>query len=235
MSTPTPSPTRSLTPGDAGEGFRHYSPERLAAMCDGVFGVAITLLVMTLDLPKPEPGVAAPPLGPRLLAMWPQFETYVICFALVGLFWKIHHNLLTYVKDCDQIFIFLHLFLLLFISFLPFATNVGGDYPLEPAGTICFLGTLALTCGALSLIWSYAAGHRRLLRPDLPEALIRALFRIQWIVLGLLLACLPLMLIDLRLARWASLVTLCARPLLFARMTRGLAFGSSPPAARENA
>jgi uncharacterized membrane protein len=91
---------------------------RLEAFSDGVFAVAITLLV--IDLAVPEPGHEL--LGQQLVSHWPSFAAYVVSFLTIGIIWVNHHNLCRNFAAVDRTMLFLNLLLLFFVVTIPFAT-----------------------------------------------------------------------------------------------------------------
>lgn len=97
---------------------------RLEAFSDGVFAVAITLLV--IDLAVPEPGREA--LGQQLASHWPSFAAYVVSFFTIGIIWVNHHNMFRNFADVDRAMLFLNLLLLFFVVTIPFATATVAAY-----------------------------------------------------------------------------------------------------------
>jgi uncharacterized membrane protein len=100
------------------------SPSRLEAFSDGVFAIAITLLV--LDLGVPEPGDGS--LGHELLAQWPSYVAYVISFLTIGIIWINHHAAFSRLRHVDHSILMWNLLLLLTVSVLPFTTRLMADY-----------------------------------------------------------------------------------------------------------
>jgi TMEM175 potassium channel family protein len=138
---------------------------RLEAFSDGVFAIAITLLV--LDLVIPAGAVAY--LLRSLAGQWPSYLAYVVSFATIGSMWLGHNAVTEYLERVDTSFVRLNMLLLLVISFLPFPTRlfasfIGHDSAERVAVTIYGL-TLFLASGLLSVLWRYAI-HAHLVRPD---------------------------------------------------------------------
>jgi uncharacterized membrane protein len=77
----------TLEDRDEARRTRQVSPNRLEAFSDGVFAIAITLLVLDLKVPAPGSGR----LGHELLAQWPSYAAYVISFLTIGIIWINHH------------------------------------------------------------------------------------------------------------------------------------------------
>lgn len=89
-------------------------PGRLDALIDGVFAIAVTLLV--LDLPRPE---HSEQLARDLLDRWPSYVAYVVSFATIGLVWIEHHGMMSAVRCINRRFLERSLVLLFFVSVVP--------------------------------------------------------------------------------------------------------------------
>jgi uncharacterized membrane protein len=129
--------------------------ERLIFFSDAVFAIAITLLVIDIRLPD----LAGEPGGPAamdvLASLAGRIVTFVLSFAVVGLYWTGHHRIFAAVRDFDGRVVVLNLAFLLFVAFIPFPTAFLGAYGNEPAGPVVY----ALTNAAASLVelvlWLY--------------------------------------------------------------------------------
>jgi uncharacterized membrane protein len=143
---------------------------RLEAFSDGVFAVAITLLVLNIRIP----GLDLPPdklpfdsdLWSKLRDEWPMLAAYVTSFATIGIMWLNHHRLYTYIKRINTGLVLLNLLLLMFIVFLPVPTALLAEYverPDQHAAAIVYSGTLVLTACCFNLLWRYASYHNRLI------------------------------------------------------------------------
>jgi uncharacterized membrane protein len=106
------------------------STSRLEAFSDGVFAIAITLLV--LDIHVPEPGSGR--LGHELLAQWPSYAAYVVSFLTIGIIWINHHAAFSRLRAVDQSILMLNLLLLLSVGILPFTTSLMAAYLKEGSG-----------------------------------------------------------------------------------------------------
>jgi uncharacterized membrane protein len=105
---------------------------RLEAFSDGVFAVAITLLVLNLAVAGPgTPGHLNPPLLRQLGHLWPALAAYVLSFFMIGIIWVNHHVLIRSIKTVDRTLLFLNLVLLLFVVLIPFANATVADYRLS--------------------------------------------------------------------------------------------------------
>ncbi|HEU5230912.1 MAG TPA: TMEM175 family protein [Ktedonobacteraceae bacterium] len=145
---------------------------RLEAFSDGVFAVAITLLVLNIKVPGLEnPGnlLADRDLWAALGNQWPMLVAYVISFATTGIMWLNHHRLFTLIKRTDTPLLFLNLLLLLFIVFIPVPTALLADYLTRPdlhTAAILYSGTFFIAACCFNVLWLYASYHNRLLSRD---------------------------------------------------------------------
>jgi uncharacterized membrane protein len=106
------------------------SPNRLEAFSDGVFAIAITLLVLDLDVPEPGSGS----LGHELLAQWPSYAAYVVSFMTIGIIWINHHAIFGRLRVVDHSILIWNLAVLLTIGVLPFTTSLMAEYLRESSG-----------------------------------------------------------------------------------------------------
>jgi uncharacterized membrane protein len=97
---------------------------RLEAFSDGVFAVAITLLVLKLAVPMPGHGA----LGTQFVSNWPSFAAYAVSFLTIGIIWVNHHSLFRNFAVVDRTLLFLNLLMLFFVVTIPFATAVMAAY-----------------------------------------------------------------------------------------------------------
>jgi len=106
------------------------STNRLEAFSDGVFAIAITLLVLDIHVPKPGHGS----LGHELLAQWPSYAAYVISFITIGIIWINHHAAFSRLRAVDHSILIWNLLLLLSVVVLPFTTSLMATYLKEGSG-----------------------------------------------------------------------------------------------------
>jgi uncharacterized membrane protein len=105
------------------------STNRLESFSDGVFAVAITLLVLGIEVPDVGSHES---LGHALLGNWPQYAAYVVSFLTIGIIWINHHAMIGRLRVADHAILILNLLLLMAIAVLPFATNLVAAYLRHP-------------------------------------------------------------------------------------------------------
>jgi uncharacterized membrane protein len=163
---------------------------RLEALSDGVFAIAITLLVLELAV---EADAADHPLR-SILDEWPSYLTYVTSFLTIGVIWMAHSAIVGGLRAADAILYRLHLLVLLLASFLPFPTKLVGEFfDDEDAQRIAvvFYGlTLLALVISLTLLLRYASMRRELVKEHVDErALAAALhFRPSYVFYGISIA-----------------------------------------------
>lgn len=126
---------------------------RLESFSDGVFAIAITLLVLTLHLP---PTPAAPSTAAQvhdLLAIWPQYAVYFLAFGTIGIMWINHHALLKNVERVTQGILLANLLLLAFISLLPFATEVFAQYGITNVAMVYYGIVMSIISVAYTILY----------------------------------------------------------------------------------
>jgi uncharacterized membrane protein len=103
---------------------RLLSKDRMEGFSDGVFGFAITLLVLDLALG----GTTAKPALDRVLLGWPSFLAFLVSFLTIGASWLAHTAMTDQLERVDPILLRLNLFLLMVVVFLPFPTHLVAEY-----------------------------------------------------------------------------------------------------------
>ncbi|MCH9734394.1 MAG: DUF1211 domain-containing protein [Actinomycetia bacterium] len=155
---------------------------RLEAFSDGVYAIAITLLVLELDIHE-APGR----LLEGLAGAWPSFLAYLVSFAFIGGSWLAHTKLTRLLTAADNILLGLNLLLLLFVAFLPFTTAVLGEH-LNGSGqrvaVIVFGANLTLATALGAVLCSYVVREENLVSDGAqPELRKLTLHRWSWAAL----------------------------------------------------
>jgi uncharacterized membrane protein len=208
---------------------------RLEAFSDGVFAIAITLLILEIRVPV----LGGAPTNRGLLAalgeLWPSMVAFVLSFFVILVMWINHHELLRFVRAVDYPLLFANGFLLLVVTFVPFPTAVLAQHLATPAANTAvavYCGTFVLVSLAWNALLTAVSYRRRLLRSDIPAAVIARVRRAYgvaplvyaasvvvawWSAAGGLVICASL---------WLVWTRLCYR----ADRTLGLARGAAPTA-----
>jgi uncharacterized membrane protein len=130
---------------------------RLETFADGVFAIAITLLVLGIRVPTLDE-----PLGQALAAQWPSFFAYVMSFLTIGIMWVQHHRLFTVIGRSNPTFAIINVIFLMFIAFLPYPTELLAQRVGQPGwllATLLYGGTTVAIAVMYNVIWEYAASR----------------------------------------------------------------------------
>ncbi len=148
----------------AGEGL---TVSRIASFSDAIFAVAITLLILNINLPIIPKGQVSQELGPAVKELVPHFWSFVLSFAVIGVYWMSHHGIFRYIKSSTRSFLWLNLAFMMSIVFLPFSTSMLGQYGSDRLAVMFYAGNLTLTGSLMGLLWWYATSGHRLVSKDL--------------------------------------------------------------------
>lgn len=195
------------------------SKHRLEALADGVFAIAMTILVLEVKVPEIAERRSIEALGRALGHAWPTLLAYFFSFFMLGLFWFWHHRLTAKLRRIDGSILVLNLLFLALISFFPFAAALVGRYLTNPLALMVYLPVMGLILTTQAVTLEVALRHH-LVDPEIPareilQARLRnimgcAIFSFAAIPAALLLG-------------WGSAVTcgICGGGfLLFARFVR---------------
>ena len=133
---------------------------RVEAFSDGVFAIAITLLILEIHVPQPASG----PLGAQLLRQWSSYVSFFISFAFIGIMWINHHRLFTHICRSDNGLLLLNLLLLLGVTFVPFPTAVLAahlGHPDQRLAALLYNGTYVALAIVFNFLWHYASSPQR--------------------------------------------------------------------------
>jgi uncharacterized membrane protein len=132
---------------------------RIVAFTDGVFAIAITLLVLSLEVPSDLVGAG---LHDFLVDSWPQLFAYFLSFAVIGRFWISHHDMFSLLHGFDRRLMVLNLVYLSLIVLIPFPTELLGDFGDRTDAVVLY----AAVVGTASLLTS------RIVRDALQRGLV---------------------------------------------------------------
>jgi uncharacterized membrane protein len=149
----------------AGPKITSMGPGRLHALIDGVFAIAVTLLV--LDLPA-LPG--SHDFVHRLFDQWPTYAAYLVSFASIGIIWIEHHGMMSAVRFINRRFLERTLVFLLFVSVIPWPTKLAADHIRDggsaaAAVAVLYAAVMMLMGLSMAASWRYLSNHAELVAP----------------------------------------------------------------------
>jgi uncharacterized membrane protein len=148
------------------------SKSRLEAFSDGVFAVAITLLVLEISIPAGEN------LWHQLKEEWPSFASFFISFWVIGIIWVNHHGVIDHLKRANRTLLYLNLLVLMSVVLIPFSTALmaehlksGAD---EHVAAAVYAGAFVLMAVTFGSMWEYITRHREKLGVELSDEEVRS-------------------------------------------------------------
>ena len=144
---------------------------RLEAFSDGVFAVAITMLVLEINIPGGEN------LWHQLKEEWPSFASFFVSFWVIGIIWVNHHGVIDHLKRADRGVLYLNLLVLMSVVLIPFSTALmaehlksGAD---ENVAAAVYAGSFVLMAVSFGVLWEYITRHREGLGVELTDEEVR--------------------------------------------------------------
>ena len=138
---------------------------RIEALVDGIFAIAMTLLVLTLTIPAAGKGPIE--VHGLLLGQIDKFFNYALSFILLAIFWIRHNQQFHFIKRTDGKHLWINIFFLMFVALMPFSTSLAGDYSKEPLAEVFFASNILMLGIFLVWNWVYATNHHRLVDSSL--------------------------------------------------------------------
>jgi len=152
------------------------SAERLAALSDGIFAFAMTLLVLDLRLPAAEAIHSERDLAHALISIAPQVVMYLMSFLTLGVFWVGQQTQLNHLERSTRSLTWMHIVFLFAVTLTPFSTHLLAEFSSYRIALLSYWFNIALLGGSLYFTWTCAIGLG-LLKPDMPPAVSTAIKR----------------------------------------------------------
>jgi uncharacterized membrane protein len=149
---------------------------RIEALSDGIFAVAMTILVLGIAVPTAEK-VPAAELPQALRRLAPEVLAYVISFVNLGVLYVGQHNQYHFIRRADRWFIWINIAYLLLISFIPLSTALLGHYPLQRIALAVYGVNVIAATLMLAVHWQYATNHGHLVDRTLDPRIARLAYR----------------------------------------------------------
>ncbi len=152
----------------------HRELDRLIFFSDAIFAIVMTLLILDIRAPDDVPSNRAATEVPILVwALWPKFFSYVLSFLVIGTYWIAHHQTFRYVRSYNRTLLWLNLVFLLSISFIPFPTDLLGEYGELRFSVIFYAASLGMARLLLAVVWWYIVAGPIRTGSDLDPGLAR--------------------------------------------------------------
>ena len=153
----------------------YWGTSRTEAFSDGVFAIAITLLILEINVPE----AAFHNLWRGIIDQWPSYLAYATSFITIGGIWLAHHGIFRRLQYANTPLMLINLLLLMAVSFLPFPTKLMAEAihnsDAERAAVIFYGANLLVISSLFSALWGSVARDRQLLRPEVSEKQFNAI------------------------------------------------------------
>jgi len=156
---------------------------RVEAFSDGVFAIALTLLIFTIKVPELDDFISKEKLYLALVNLWPSYLAFLLSFTAVLIMWINHHGFFKYLRKINNSFLYANGFLLLSVTFINFPTAVLAKYFDTQAVNIAaafYCGSILVINIAFNLLWFSSAYKRRLVKDEISDALIIKIRNAYW-------------------------------------------------------
>jgi uncharacterized membrane protein len=150
--------------------------ERIAGLSDGVFAIAMTLIVFEIRIPDPGAIHTESELWTALVTLAPRFLTYLLSFLTLGIYWSGQQTQLNHLARGDRHLTWIYIGFLAGVALMPFSTSVLGELIELRLALVLYWANFALLGGILYGAWVYAIRHD-LLKPDAPAGVQRLVKR----------------------------------------------------------
>jgi uncharacterized membrane protein len=147
------------------DGF--MNPDRVSTLIDGIFAIAMTLLILSLEVPHISGQLSDALILSYLYNIVSPFTSFVLSFILLAMFWTINHSQMHYIKRVDKTYLWISIILLLFIVIVPFSTEISGMYGSYTIPQLIF--NLNLLGVAILLYLSIYYSDKKMLIEDMNE------------------------------------------------------------------
>ena len=191
---------------------RSFTPdikvEHVISFSDAVFAFAITLMALTINIPDLPLNLSQSELLQRLDDLYPQFEDYIISFAVIAIFWISYHQVFNHIKGSHITMVYLNLLFLLLITLLSLTTSFVTNYASYQVPYSIYSIIVIMASSLLVLIWWFATKQHRLVDKGIHPLFIKGTFFVLLslpIIFGISIA---ISFVDLGIAQyfWLSII-----------------------------
>jgi TMEM175 potassium channel family protein len=193
--------------------------DRIVNLSDGVFAIAITLLVLDIHVPDIPENMVATELPRELLSLWPKYLGYFLSFVGISTYWMIHHSIFRLIRAYDRTLLYLNFLFLMVVALIPFPTSLLGEYGDYQLPVAIYAATLAIGRLLLTAIHWYSTRNDSLLSEG-PDPRTVRFFLIRGLTIpAIFLISIGISFISVNAAIWTWLIMLVADAIILRRMS----------------
>ena len=147
---------------------------RLETLTDGIYAIAMTILVLAIDIPSISPDMVGAKLHNAILNQTDQLLAYGMSFILLALFWTINHKQNVYLIRTNGLHVWINIFILAFICLVPYSTSLKSDFPADWMADLYFNINMLMIALLFLINWDYATRNNRLTRKGFPVKIAKS-------------------------------------------------------------
>ncbi len=194
-------PTKNSTEKDNLEEDSLLPKNRIEALCDGIFTIAMTLLILNLNSPDNMPNISSLEEIPGVLFnLIPDFESYALSFFVLAIFWLRHQIHFKYLKFADRKIVFLNVLFLLFIVCVPFSVGFMMKYEHSRLALIVYIVNLMMISGILTIHFLYISFNKKIQSEEITPILMKEFFIVAVIPISIFTLSFVFSFINLRIS-----------------------------------
>ncbi len=197
--------------GASANAWRALDLDRVVFFSDAVFAIAMTVLVLTLEIPA---NTSDAEVAHALRSSLPSVFSYALSFAVIATYWLVHHRIFRYIQRTDTTMLVLNLSILGVVAFVPYPTSVLGQHGETTAAVVFYAATMGVLGSLNVALWSYASHMHRLIPSDTPSQFVRHAFWRSATAPAVFFASIPIAFVDPNLAKWFWLTIVIVHALL---------------------
>src|SRR5687767_1261806 len=156
---------------------RSFTPsikvEHVISFSDAIFAFAITLMALSIDIPDLPSNLTQSELLDELYGLYPQFESYIISFAVIAIFWVSYHQVFNHIKGSHITMVYLNLLFLLLVTLLSLSTSLVITYGTYQIPYVIYCLIVIMTSSLLATIWWHATRNKLLVDKNLHPLFIK--------------------------------------------------------------
>jgi uncharacterized membrane protein len=194
--------------------------DRIVNLSDGIFAIAITLLVLDIKVPNIPEDLVTSELPAAMVSLWPNYLGYFLSFVSIAVFWTIHHSIFRPIRAYDRNLLYLNFLFLMLVAFVPFPTALLGEYGNHQLPVAIYAATLAVGRLLLTAIHWYSTRNERLLGEPQDPATMR-FFLIRGLTIpAIFLLSIAISFFSVRAAIWTWFAMIAVDALVIHRRFR---------------
>lgn len=149
-----------------------FNPHRIQSLTDGVFAIAMTILVLNLDIGNPKSQDDYINFHSKLINLWPQLQHYIASFFILATFWIKNHQMFHFIKKTDKTILWLNMLSLMFICLIPFSTSIASDFSGHKSAIYIFEVNMFITGMIYFFTWKYVTKNKMYVEDGLDKIII---------------------------------------------------------------